>query len=141
MRADVIKQRLTKFANDDLGCRVATVHKDQWLAWPLPGNLRFGWMPPTKCTEGDGESSEEIVLALFSPDLIAEVTAGLDDSQLDDYLTIVEFIFATHVARIDESSAVVAREAEDALYEEVPDMLKLRFETEARAIGTVVPVP
>jgi hypothetical protein len=135
MRTEVIRARLSSFASEKLSCQVGTVEKDEWLNWPLPGHLRFGWMPPIRV-----DDDEEKLLVMFSPELMAAVTGVLSDEQFEDYMTLVEFVLARHVEYIDRPGDEVHQLIEDQLYTEVPDALMLRYNVEAQALGTVIPV-
>jgi hypothetical protein len=135
MRTEDICERLSNCARDTLGCQVGTAEKNEWLDWPLPGHFRFGWMPPLRVDGDDGD----LVIIMFSPQLIAEVTEGLTDEQFEDYITLVEFTLARHIEHLDQPGDVVARLIEDQLYEAVPEAMMLRYEVEAQALGTIVP--
>ena len=137
MHAETIEHRLSAFARDRLGCLVAIVDKDAWLGFPLPGHFRFGWMPPVQVSDPKAKNG---LLVLFSPRLIAEVTAHLTFDEIDSYLTIIEFVLARHVAQAGRPVEEINNEIEVELYETNPEALTMRYEAEARALGTIVPL-
>lgn len=102
--------------------------------WAVTGpEARFGWMLPIIRPE-DAEGPR--VLVAYSPEIIAEQTADLDEQRLDTYLTGIEFLIMTHVGFIGQHEPDTARRmAEDALYDINPAALALMTDTQMKALS------
>lgn len=129
-RTTQISDRLVAYFRDTLHIRSSSIPAEDWKGLAVYPGYRFGWLPPLDLTE---EGIDELI-AITSPELIAKVTAELNDDQLDTYLTVVEAMMAAFVERRGEPTEAVERAVEDLLYAEAADAILLRHETEAGAI-------
>lgn len=104
--------------------------KDVVSLFPIDGHL-FGWFPPMALG-----GNAELTLVSFCPELMAEITAWLDDDQLDTYLwTIKELMDGYLEALMKGQSGDVARQkVESQIFDENPEALALFSQIELRAL-------
>lgn len=133
-RRDVIRNRLCEYVLEELGCAVACPSKEALTNYPVPGHL-FGWFPPMPL-----DDDYQLVVVSFSPELLAEITAWLDDDELDAYLSAVEQLVDCYLRLLatapelspSEQQIWVEREMLDAN----PDALDLVSRVELQAVDS-----
>jgi hypothetical protein len=109
---------------------VAILNPLQWERVNKPPRFRFGYMPPI-IPVGDVPA-----VVVFSPELIAQVTASLSDDELDRYMTVVEAMVGAHLQHDDLPTDVVITLIEDELSDTAPSSLSLVTEIEMKAMDS-----
>lgn len=135
-RRDVIRDHLTAHLLDGRRCAVVCPSKKVATSFPIDGHL-FGWFPPLPL----GEPSDLLVVS-FCPELMAEITEWLSDSELERYLCTIEAVLDGYFdAATHGIDAEVARERiESDIFDKNPDTLALFSEIELRALDAgIVP--
>lgn len=138
-RIEHVTARLTDMLHD-IGCVAQPLSKFEWLNTPLadPSNLHrmYGWVPPflvdgphpvpCLCSACDAGASVETVVGAFSPELIAEQTAFLDDRHFEAYVDTIHWSFSMHILHRhlpwDEKEALVDK----AMYDVAEDSMVLQ---------------
>lgn len=135
-RRKTITDRIAGHILTDLRCAAVTPSKNSWGLYDLAAPYLFGWMPPIQMVE-----DQPALLVSFCPELIAEITAWLDEEALDVYLTAIETFLDAMVAHYSEPPAEVYQRVQNTLYEDSPAVLDLISQVEMRALDlNIVPV-
>jgi hypothetical protein len=135
-REHFITARLDAFYRNDLQLPVSILTRDEWQSLPLAPAFRFGWLPPVSLDD------DENVVALLAPSIIDEVTADLDDVDLDAYLLVIEATAAFHLQRRGEPPSSIERALDLHLLDVAPQALVLRCEIEMTALDRgIIPTP
>lgn len=107
-----------------------------WQQYNVTTTYRFGWMPPML------EDPDESLLLMFSycPELLAAVTAHLDEHGLDLYLTVVEAFFDGWVTPPVGDWDRDYQEIVDLLEQHQPDIVRFKDQVELHALDAgIVP--
>lgn len=133
-RRDLIRNRLSSHLLEEQRCAVVCPPKEAILRMPIAGHL-FGWFPPMPLEDS------RMLLVSFCPELMAEITAWLDDEQLDAYLWTIEALLDEYISMMttcDEllTNAELRDRVEAKLLDAEPDALELLSQIELRALDT-----
>jgi hypothetical protein len=133
-RRDLIRNRLSAYLLEVQCCAVVCPPKETVLAIPVVGHL-YGWFPPMPI---DGDNN--LPLVSFCPELMAEITAWLDDEQLDTYLWTIEVLFDGYLDAMAEGHdpAAMREKIESELFDLHPESLTLLSQIELRALDSGV---
>lgn len=136
-RANLIRDRLVAHFHETLQVSTTLVLPDYWWNLDLIPQYRYGWTPPFVVEMRDRPRMG----VLLCPEVIGEVTAHLDERDLDAYITIIELTAATYLRMWDSPPEAVEDELLDLLWQAAPTALVLRTDVELHALDTgIVPV-
>lgn len=107
---------------------------EDWRALPLVPQYRFGWTPPFSIN-ADGIDVDVIVI--ISPQVIDEVTAHLDENDLEMYLTVIELAVGTYLQLRGLAPEAIERELEELLMAATALPLRSAVEMHALDAGIV----
>lgn len=92
-RTRQIEERFDLFVRGELGQTISVLSAAVWADVPRSPDEQFGYMMPL--------DFQDNFLIVVCPEQIAEQTEGLNDDNLNAYLTIIELILARHIEYAD----------------------------------------
>ena len=133
-RRELIRNRLCEHLLEDRGCAVVCPPKEVVLQTPITGHL-FGWLPPMPIDE----DNNLLLLVAFCPELLAEITAGLDDNDLDFYLSAIEELWDCYLEEFEAGSTLspddMRVKVESDFFDKEPEILAFMSQVEMQALS------
>lgn len=129
-RTETIRTRLDDFVFSKLKtCKAATPTREQWDTHPAGPYKRFGFRAPVII---DGPT----VIVSYCPELIAAQTEHLDPTELDEYLTGIEFIVGrmTQYVLVGDDAETATTKTENELYDRAPECMKFMNDVWSRTV-------
>ena len=132
---DAILARLDSYWLNQIGnVAVASCSKQIWLSFDFHEDYggRFGWCWPVP--PHDPAHPQDTLLISYCPEIIAEITAHLDEDGRSTYLDAVEFLCSMFIALNSGDPDDARRAVTELLDGRFPTTSQLMAEVETRAI-------
>lgn len=137
MIADQILSRFDDYWVNSIGhTAVATTPKHVWFSLPIDETTlggRFGWCWPAE--HDDPEHNGFHFLVAYCPEILAEITAHLDDDDRSEYLNGVEWMCSMYLADMESGTDGLADRIRAQLADSFPVTAHIMAEVEARAVN------